>query len=567
MKRPASVGLLCRVKKGCSPARQEALSLSSMTLLPALCQASHHPGPFSLLPPRSWHQSSLQGQGSLQRHAHSAKTLRRPCRLPSMPSCSTAGPAGPAASAAPAAPPASRPRGAGLLALSPMQACLLRHGLADQSKHGLRDLLQGTPSPHLEEYLLLSEEAVASLVEPKLVALQAEGLTLVQMLRVLSARGGAALRCDCAKRFLPNLETLRAVVASAAMAAEGTAQQQQQQHARGEVQHPQQPPHLQPQQPAAQQPGRSAMGALLVHAPAQASRYLARDPMRVAELLSWLEDSLGIGPAQLGACPSLLAALCTTLGNARSVAWLLHVQAGLGSQDIRRVFLAEPRIFRMHPMTIATRLGCLKRSVQASAPAALSLAHYLPYHRMDQLEDSLPQLLSLLDGWLGEAGAGGELVLECPELGAVTPEAAEACVVALLAQGMRMEDVAALLRRHPVLLTLRLELPGQQRKLEWAKEDTPWGVANCLVAPGCGALAPWCQVGTLAARLDFLRAKGLKPSRTPACLAPGRVDAVFAARVARRLRREVGEVQEEWGPWREEWLRSEVGRRWGGEQQ
>jgi hypothetical protein len=82
----------------------------------------------------------------------------------------------------------------------PLHACLLRHGIADLSPFSA------------PKHLGLSQEVVSSNVEPKLVALTAEGLSPAQMVRLLAAKD-SPLGCSFGATFQPNLELLGKILA------------------------------------------------------------------------------------------------------------------------------------------------------------------------------------------------------------------------------------------------------------------------------------------------------------------------------------------------------------------
>ncbi|GAB4822910.1 hypothetical protein N2152v2_009956 [Parachlorella kessleri] len=399
----------------------------------------------------------------------------------------------------------------------PLHACLVRYGITD---------LVAFSAPR---HLALSQEAVNSDVEPKLAALEAEGLSPEQIMALLSAKGTSSLlSCSYKDTFLPNMQLLQRI--------------------RAYTDH----------RPHPKTPNLTAAGKILTVSPSAVARYLSRDPHKVQQLLQWLEGSLGVGLEELAACKALCNALYLSAGAASAVFLSLQNQ-GVPAEQVAHMLLKQPTVFNRSPEALSARLVALQQHLGVDPAAALQLALSQPRLLNTKLEASLPPLLRFLDGYMGEEGAGRRLVRAQPVLGTVTAKTAECSIANLATRGYSQQQIRGIVCKHPGFLNRNLNSPLQQQKLGWIQEESPWTLDDFLATPTCLL----CSTCRLAARLAFLRECGLRPPATPSQLA-GPSSASFTAAVRKQLARQGRELPwASWAEWEEAWLGTEEGRKWG----
>ncbi|GAB4822915.1 hypothetical protein N2152v2_009961 [Parachlorella kessleri] len=397
----------------------------------------------------------------------------------------------------------------------PLHACLLRHGITD---------LAAFSAP---KHLAISQGEVGSNVEPKLVAMAAEGLSAKQVARILAAHS-SPLRCSYAETFQPNLQLLQQIAAFT-----------------NYKPHPK-APHL------------TAAGKMLSESPEAVARYLSRDPSKVQQLLQWLEGSLGVGLEQLAASSGLCHVLNVPVGAASAFSLSLQQQQVPAGQVVH-MLLRQPTAFRLTSGLMSARLGTLQQHLGLDAAAALQVAIAHPTLLTHNMEASLPPLLRFLDGYMGEEGAGRRLVRAQPTTAALTAPTAERSIGNLAALGYSQQQIRVIVWKHPGLLSRDLDSPLQQQKLGWIESVSPWTLDDFLDKPS------YLTVSTrrLAARLALLRECGLLPPESPGSLATPSSNNFLAA-VRQRLARQGQELPwATWAEWEEAWLGREDGREWG----
>ncbi|GAB4822898.1 hypothetical protein N2152v2_009944 [Parachlorella kessleri] len=398
---------------------------------------------------------------------------------------------------------------------SPLHACLLRYGITD---------LAAFSAPR---HLALNQEAVSSNVEPQLAELAAEGLRPKQVARLMRAQN-SPLPCSYADVFLPNLQLMRQIVAYT------------------------------DHRPHSKAPHLTAAGKVLATTPANAAKYLSRDPSKVQQLLQWLEGVLGVGLEQLAGCLDLCYALTISAAAVSAVCSMLKQQQ-VPAEQVAHILLAHPTLFGHRPETVSARLAVLQQHLGLEHAAALQVAMGQPTLINIKLESSLPPLLRFLDGYMGEEGAGCRLVRAQPSLGTLTAEAAEHSVGRLAARGYSQQRAQGMISKQPILLRLNLDSALQQQKLRWIETRAPWPFEAFLEDPR----AIIASTRRLAARLALLGVCGLQPGATPGALAR-QSDASFMAALRQRLAAQGGELPwASWAEWEEVWLGTEEGREWG----
>ncbi|GAB4822932.1 hypothetical protein N2152v2_009978 [Parachlorella kessleri] len=397
----------------------------------------------------------------------------------------------------------------------PLHACLLRYGITD---------LAAFSAPR---HLALSREVVSGNVEPKLGALAAEGLSSKQVSNILVAQN-SPLSCNYADTFQPNLQVLREITAHIDF------------------------------RPHPKAPKLTAVGKVLAGSPGYVAMYLSRDPSKVQQLLQCLENELGIGLRQLASCSALHVLLSTSASSAQAVISML-LEKEVPKQQIARMTLAAPTLFRRSATALATKLAALGEVLDLDAAAALQLVMVQPNLFSYDIKARLPYLLRFLDGYMGEEGAGRRLVLPQPAVGTLTAAAAKRSTDSLAARGYSQQQIQAMIGKHANLLILNLDSPLQRQKLDWIEQVSPWTLDDFLSVPSYLTYS----TRRLAARLALLRECELQLSPTPGDLAKPS-NASFMTTVSKRLARQGGKLPcASWAEWEEAWLGTEEGREWG----
>ncbi|GAB4822900.1 hypothetical protein N2152v2_009946 [Parachlorella kessleri] len=301
-----------------------------------------------------------------------------------------------------------------------------------------------------------------------------------------------------------------------------------------------------------------AAGKILAASPGATVRYLSRDSGKVQQLLQWLEGSLGVELEQLAGCSGVCNALMLSVEAAGAVCLLLQEQQ-VSAQQVAHMLLRQPTVFNHRAELISARLGALQQHLGLDAAAALQLVIARPRLLNGDIEASLPPLLRLLDGYMGEEGSGRRLVRAQPTVGALTVEPAERSIGSLAAIGCSQQRIQGMINKHPIILTLDLDSSLQQQKLGWIERVSPWTLDDFLSVPVYLTYST-CR---LAARLALLRDCRLLLPPTPSLLAaPSSV--TFMAAVRQRLARQGRELPwASWVEWEEAWLGTEEGREWG----
>lgn len=394
--------------------------------------------------------------------------------------------------------------------------CLLRYGVEDLSAFSTRRHLQ------------LSQHKIKEEVEPKLSILVREGLTPVQ-LKDMFGRRRSPLFCSFSENFQPNVEILAGVVS-----------------------------HRDAPKPSKRPQQLSRVGQVLAASPFQSNKYLRREPQDVQQLLSWITNKLGLGPAALASSPSLLAILSLQLPTCQAVTGLLQA-LNVPPPVLSNALLTQPSLFTLVPALLEANLRCLQRELHLSAPAALQLALGQPSSLRMRLEERLPALLAYLDEVAGGSGGGPALVLRGPVLLNCSRASAAECVAHLTERGFDTGAIRIMLRKSPGLLTHNLGSPTQQHKLDWITQVSPWTLADFLVNPRYLI----ASTRRLASRLDYLLQHDIPPSPSPGALAVLN-DVQFMAMLRKQFLRGGSKAAlPEWNAWMKEWLQSPAGQQWG----
>ena len=201
---------------------------------------------------------------------------------------------------------------------------------------------------------------------------------------------------------------------------------------------------------------------------------------------------------------------------------------------------------------------------QAGRGAIRSIGLKDPAGRQRAAAEALGELLQAADGVPGPLQQqyrqqGEELVRRCGALWRAGPAALRASWASLQQLGLSGSQVAAVVHKHPSVLTYNWEGEAKQRLLAWVQQELGLSPYDFLTRHACYAAS---SVATIAMRADYLRQHRHAVFHATLSRGPGPLLALLTDH--RIFFPKAGCTEAELAAFNCAWLATPAGRRWGG---